>query len=202
MYWVYEDIEIILDRRIGPLEPEDEMKIVEIRKTINNRTRLGMLSSLNKSPMTVAMLAKERGISRPVAWRHVEKLRRYNLIKESETPPSGKKYKQEIFYENNFPILSREDADQLLPVLEEIERKIEATVKAKVPKLEKAWSKTSTASKGYVFDDVSSLMSAQISAGPCYRALRSAGIYREPITHLYQVSGVERGGFDPKGRGD
>jgi ArsR family transcriptional regulator len=197
MYWIHENLELILDRKIGPLKPEEEKEIQDIQNTLSNPTRLAVLSSLHNSPKTVAMLADELGISRPVIWRHLERLQRNKLTKESDRPLGEKKYKQEIYYENNFPILTKEDTAKLVPILKQIEDDVEKLVEKQAKKLEEALSQTTIDSKGYGFVDISPLISGQISAGPCYRALRSSSIYREPITYLWKVSGVEKGSFHP-----
>ena len=178
------------------MRPEQETEIGQVQAALNNTTRLSILSLLHKESKTVAMLADEIGMSRPVIWRHVEMLLRHGLVKECQRL-SEKRYRQEVYYENNFPVITRSEAEQILPVLDTVGREVETVVRREAARLEKAWSKTSAASKGFTFVDVSAMIAGHLSAGPCYRALRSAGIYKQPVQYLWKVSGIERGALQP-----
>ncbi len=75
-----------------------EQELVDKLKALSNPIRLKMIASLNETPKNVYTLAKEMGLSYPLAYLHLKGLRKLDLVEEvreveqAEGLPSKKFY--------------------------------------------------------------------------------------------------------------
>jgi DNA-binding transcriptional ArsR family regulator len=125
-------------------------------------TRAGLISSetkeiiLNKTyrePKTVTQLAREIGLSQPAIYKHVKELLASDMMRETQLPDAEKAYRVEKYFEPNFPVLLKEDIEQIDPACRKVAQGIAEVYWKHRDELQEAFSGCSLDRRGYALED-------------------------------------------------
>jgi predicted transcriptional regulator len=121
---------------------------------ISSETKEIILNKTYRQPKTVTQLAKEMGLSQPAIYKHVQELLASEMLREAHLPDDAKNYRVEKYYEPSFPVLRREDVDQLYPACQAVAERIAKIFWEEKDHLQGAFDRCSLAERGYQLEDI------------------------------------------------
>ena len=113
-----------------------------------------ILNKTYRKPKTVTQLAKEMDLSQPAIYSHVKGLLAAEVMREADVPRNEKNYRVERYYEPNFPVLLKEDVEQMEPVIQKISQSIAGIYWKHRNELQEAFEGCSLEERGYSLEDV------------------------------------------------
>jgi|SRR4030095_1179472 DNA-binding transcriptional ArsR family regulator len=130
------------------------------RKLLPNGTKEQILNLVAEEPRTLSQLAELLNLSPPSIHTHINDLMKSELLRESIE--WEKTYPTERYYEPNFPILKKAECAEFMSLCEEMAEQVASMFQRKRPKLERAFSRTKLAEKGWQLSDVTQCLYANM----------------------------------------
>lgn len=121
---------------------------------ISSETKEIILNKTYREPKTVTQLAKEIGLSQPAIYKHVKELLASDLMREADLADGAKAYRVEKYYEPNFPVLLKEDVEQLEPACRLLAERIAEIYWGHRDDLKSAFAGCSLEKRDYELEDV------------------------------------------------
>ena len=141
-----------------PSDHSDPWAAVAQNKLLPDGTKEEILNLVARSPKTVSQLAKEMGLSPPSVLTHVRAMMESELLRESEE--LERNYPAERFYEPNFPVVTAEERAQFNSSCVELAGRFADLFEKRLKQLERIFSETGLAERGWAFADVSQYLYA------------------------------------------
>lgn len=129
---------------------------------ISNETKEIILNKTYRQPKTVTQLAREIGLSQPAIYKHVKELLASDMLREASLPDAEKDYRVEKYYEPNFPVLLKEDMDQLEPACRVVAGRVAEIYWEHRHELQEAFAGSSLESRGYSLEDILDFLYSKI----------------------------------------
>lgn len=169
-------------RCVSALETErcDPWVAVAQNKLLPDGTKEEILNLVADSPKTIAQLAKELGLSPPSVLTHVRAMMESELLRESEE--MEKRYPAERFYEPGFPVVRAEERAQFDELCLELSRRFADLFEKRLKQLERIFSETGLAERGWEFSDLTQYLYARVQRA-AREQLEERGALRPPEEH-------------------
>ena len=169
--------ECVSGRRGGYSDP---WAAVAKNKLLPNGTKEEILNLLAREPKTISQLAEALKLSAPSVFAHVNDMMKSELLRESEE--WEKRYPTERYYEPNFPVFGAEECAEFEALCQEMAEQLAALFEKKRPKMERAFAKTSFASRGWELADVTQCLYANMQRS-ARTLLEQRGLLRQREKH-------------------
>jgi DNA-binding transcriptional ArsR family regulator len=169
--------ECVSSRRGGYSEP---WAAIAKNKLLPDGTKEEILNLLAREPKTISQLAEALSLSPPSVFAHVNDMMKSELLRESEE--WEKKHPSERYYEPNFPVFRTEDCAEFEAVCQEMAEQVVALFEKKRPQMERAFRKTSFASRGWELTDVTQCLYANMQRS-ARSLLEQRGVLRPREKH-------------------
>ena len=122
-----------------------------------------ILNLVAREPMTISQIAEALGLSAPSVYAHISDMLKSELLREAaeweKTHPS------ERYYEPNFPVIKADEAAALCGLCDDLAVKMAALFKKQQRQLERAFSETLLAERGWDFAEVAQFVFASVQRG-------------------------------------
>ncbi len=141
----------------------DPWAAVAQHKLLPDGTKEEILNLVADGPLTVAQMAKELGLSPPSVLIHVRAMMESELLRESEE--MERRYPAERFYEPNFPIVRAEEREQFEELCRETAARFADLFEKRLKQLERVFSATGLAERGWEFADLTQYLYACVQRG-------------------------------------
>jgi len=149
---------------------------------ISGETKESILNNTYRKPRTVTQLAKKMDLSQPAISKHVKELLAADMLREADLPSNEKAYRIEKYYEPNFPVLLKEDVEQMEPVVQKVAQSIAGVYWKHRNELQEAFQGCSLEEHGYSLEDVLDFFYTKIRRQG-RQTLAEQGFFRELPTH-------------------
>ena len=169
--------ECVSARRGGYSEP---WAAIAKNKLLPDGTKEEILNLLVREPKTISQLAKELELKPASIHAHVNDMLKSELLRESEE--WEKKHPTERYYEPNFPVFRAEECAEFEALCQEMAEQVAALFEKKRPQLERAFSRTNIASRGWTFTDIAQCVYANVQRG-ARALLEQRGVLRPREKH-------------------
>lgn len=137
------------------------------RRLLPNGTKEQIITILAHEPKTISQLAQELNLSAPSVHTHINDMVASELVRESEE--FEKKHPTERYYEPNFPIFKAEECDEFRALCDEMADQLATLFERRLPKIERAFKKTSLPQHGWTLAHVTHCLYANM-----YRKARAS----------------------------
>jgi DNA-binding transcriptional ArsR family regulator len=138
----------------------DPWAAIAKNKLLPNGTKEEILNLVAREPKTISQLAEALKLSPPSVFAHVNDMMKSELLRESEE--WEKKYPTERYYEPNFPVFRAEECSEFEELCREMAEQVAALFEKKRRRMERAFAKTSFASRGWELADVTQCLYANM----------------------------------------
>jgi DNA-binding transcriptional ArsR family regulator len=132
-------------------------------KLLTDGTKERVLNAVARRPKTIALLAKELGLSQPTIHAHVNDLLNSELLCESSV--REKKHPAENYYEPNFPVIKAVDRAAFEPICQALSKRLADLFEAQQAPLKRAMEKTGLAHQEWEFADLTQYLYACVQRG-------------------------------------
>jgi len=132
-------------------------------KLLSDGTKERVLNALARQPKTIALLAKELGLSQPTIHGHVNDLLNGELLCESAA--RKKKHPAEKYYEPNFPVIKAADRAAFEPICQALSKRLADLFESQQAPLKRAMAKTALADQDWEFADLAQYLYACVQRG-------------------------------------
>jgi DNA-binding transcriptional ArsR family regulator len=132
-------------------------------KLLPNGTKEEILNLVAREPKTISQLAEALRLSPPSIHTHINDMMKSELLRESEE--WEKRYPTERYYEPNFPVVKAEEHAEFKALCQEMAERVADLFEKKRTKLERAFSKTGLAERGWEFSDITQYLYAAVQRG-------------------------------------
>ncbi|OLE51630.1 MAG: hypothetical protein AUG51_22000 [Acidobacteria bacterium 13_1_20CM_3_53_8] len=176
--------ECVSSRRGGYSDP---WAAVTKNKLLPDGTKEEILNLVAQEPGTISQVAEALGLSAPSVYAHVREMLRSELLREAVE--WEKSHPAERYYEPNFPVIKEEEADELCRLCDDMAAKVADLFKKHRRQLEKAFSKTPLAERGWDFAEVAQYLFASVQRG-AREQLERDGTLAPPKAHRNGVEWV------------
>lgn len=166
-------------------EHSDPWAAVAQNKLLPDGTKEEILNLVAKGPKTVAQMAKELGLRSPTVLIHVQAMMESELLRESEE--MERRYPAERFYEPNFPVVRAEEREQFEELCRELSGRFADLFEKRLKTLERIFSGTGLAERGWEFSDLTQYLYACVQRG-AREQLEERGALRSPEEHTNGVA--------------
>src|SRR5205823_10291167 len=129
----------------------DPWAAITQKKLLNDGTKERVLNCLARQPKTIALLARELGLSPAAIHTHVSEMLSSELLREVR---AEKRHPAENYYEPNFPVVKAADRVAFDRVCERIAAQMAEAFEKAVGELQHALQASTLASGGWQFSDV------------------------------------------------
>jgi DNA-binding transcriptional ArsR family regulator len=126
-------------------------------------TKERVLNAVARRPKTIALLAKELGLSQPTVHSHVNGLLNSELLCESTV--REKKHPAENYYEPNFPVIRAADRAAFEPICQALSKRLADLFESQQAPLKHAMEKTGLAKQEWEFADLAQYLYACVQRG-------------------------------------
>src|SRR5215212_6378500 len=174
--------ECVSGRRGGYSDP---WAAIAKNKLLPDGTKEEILNLVAREPQTISQLAGALSLSPPSVFAHVNDMMKSELLRESEE--WEKKYPTERYYEPNFPVFRAVECAEFEELCQEMAEEVAALFEKKRPQMERAFAKTSFASRGWELSDVTQCLYANMQRNARV-LLERRGLLSPPEKH---TNGVE-----------
>jgi len=131
-------------------------------KLLSDGTKERVLNAVARQPKTIALLAKELGLSQPTIHAHVNDLLNSELLCESE---HEKKHPAENYYEPNFPVIKAADRAAFEPICQALSKNLADLFEMQQAPLKRAMEKTGLADQEWEYSDLAQYLYACVQRG-------------------------------------
>jgi len=138
----------------------DPWAAVAKNKLLPDGTKEEILNLVAREPKTISQLAAALKLSPPSVFAHVNDMMKSELLRESEE--WEKKYPTERYYEPNFPVFRAEECAEFEQLCQEMAEQVAALFEKKRPQMERAFARTSFASRGWELSDATQCLYANM----------------------------------------
>ena len=176
----------------------DPWAAVAQKKLLPDGTKEEILNLVASGPKTVAQLAKELGLSPPSVLTHVRGMMESELLRESEE--MERRYPAERFYEPNFPVVRAREREQFEELCHEMAGRFADLFEKRLKHLERIFSQTGLAERGWEFKDMTQYLYACVQRG-AREQLEERGALRPAEEHDNGVA-WSFWAEEPRGDGD
>src|SRR5829696_797397 len=152
--------ECVSSRRGGYSEP---WAAVAKNKLLPDGTKEEVLNLVAREPRTISQLAEALGLSAPSVHTHVGDMLRSELLREAVE--WEKTHPAERYYEPNFPVIRRAEAEELCALCQELAAKVADLFRKHRRRLERSFRATPLAERGWDFAEVAQCVYARIQRG-------------------------------------
>lgn len=121
------------------------------------------MNAVARKPKTIALLAKELGLSQPTIYTHVNDLLNSELLCESAV--REKRHPAENYYEPNFPVINAADRAQFEPICQALAKRLADLFESQQTQLKRVMEKTGLADQEWEFSDVAQYLYACVQRG-------------------------------------
>ena len=135
------------------------------RKMLPNGTKEQIVTLVAEEPKTISQLAQALDLSAPSVHTHINDLLQSELLRESEE--FEKRHPTERYYEPNFPVFKTEECAEFKSLCEEMAEQLATQFERRLPKMKRAFGKTSLEDHGWELSDVTQCLYANM-----YRSAR------------------------------
>jgi DNA-binding transcriptional ArsR family regulator len=149
-------------------------------KLLPNGTKEEILNLVAREPKTISQLAEALSLSPPSVYAHVNDMMKSELLRESVE--WEKKYPTERYYEPNFPVFRAEECAEFEELCQEMAEQVAALFEKKRARIERAFAKTSFASRGWELADVTQCLYANMQRN-ARTLLEQRGLLRQREKH-------------------
>src|SRR5215210_6726044 len=149
--------ECVSSRRGGYSDP---WAAITKNKLLPDGTKEEILNLLVRAPKTISQLAEALALAPPSVFAHVNQMMKSELLRESEE--WEKKHPSERYYEPNFPVFRAEECAEFAALCQEMAEQVVALFEKKRPRMERAFAKTSFASRGWELSDITQCLYANM----------------------------------------
>ncbi|HYG79970.1 MAG TPA: winged helix-turn-helix domain-containing protein [Pyrinomonadaceae bacterium] len=156
-------------------------------KLLPGGTKEEILNLLAREPKTISQLAGALKLSPPSVFAHVNDMMKSELLRESIE--WEKKHPTERYYEPNFPVFRAEECAEFEALCQEMAEQVAALFEKKRPRIERAFAKTSFASRGWKLSDVTQCLYANVQRS-ARTLLEQRGLLSPPEKHKNGVEWV------------
>ena len=132
-------------------------------KLLMDGTKERVLNAVARQPKTIALLAKELGLSQPTIHSHVNNLLTSELLCESVV--RQKKYPAENYYEPNFPVIKAADRTAFEPICQALSKRLADLFESQQTPLKRVMEKTGLADQEWEFSDLTQYLYACVQRG-------------------------------------
>jgi DNA-binding transcriptional ArsR family regulator len=132
-------------------------------KLLMDGTKERVLNAVARRPKTIALLAKELGLSQPTVHSHVNGLLNSELLCESAV--REKKHPAENYYEPNFPVIKAADRAAFEPICQALSKRLADLFESQQTPLKRAMEKTGLADQEWEFSDLAQYLYACVQRG-------------------------------------
>lgn len=132
-------------------------------KLLPNGTKEEILNALAHGPKTITQIAEVLGLSAPSIHTHVSDMLRSELLREAVE--WEKTHPAERYYELNFPVFKAEECGEFITLCEEMSKELVKLFERKLPKMERAFRKTSLSQQGWELPDITQCLYANMYRG-------------------------------------
>jgi DNA-binding transcriptional ArsR family regulator len=126
-------------------------------------TKERVLNAVARRPKTIALLAKELGLSQPTIHTHVNDLLNSELLCESAV--RKKKHPAENYYESNFPVIKAADRAAFEPICQALSKRLADLFESQQAPLKRVMEKTGLADQEWEFSDLAQYLYACVQRG-------------------------------------
>jgi DNA-binding transcriptional ArsR family regulator len=166
-------------------EHGDPWASVAQKKLLPDGTKEEILNLVAGGPKTVAQMAKELGLSPPSVLTHVRGMMESELLRESEE--MERRYPAERFYEPNFPVVRADERAQFEELCQEVAGRFADLFERRLKHLERIFSRTGLAERGWEFADLTQYLYACVQRG-AREQLEERGALRPAEEHQNGVA--------------
>jgi DNA-binding transcriptional ArsR family regulator len=166
-------------------EHGDPWAAVAQKKLLPDGTKEEILNLVAGGPKTVAQMAKELGLSPPSVLTHIRGMMESELLRESEE--MERRYPAERFYEPNFPVVRADERAQFEELCQEIAGRFADLFEKRLKHLERIFSRTGLAERGWEFADLTQYLYACVQRG-AREQLEERGALRSAEEHQNGVA--------------
>ena len=174
--------ECVSARRGGYSDP---WTAITKHKLMPDGTKEEILNLLAREPKTISQLAKELKLKPASIHAHVNDMLKSELLRESVE--WEKRHPTERYYEPNFPVFKAEECEEFEALCQEMAEQVAALFEKKRRQMERAYRKTSFASRGWKLSDVTQCLYANMQRS-ARAMLEQRGLLSPPEKH---ANGVE-----------
>lgn len=132
-------------------------------KLLMDGTKERVLNAVARQPKTIALLAKELGLSQPTIHSHVNDLLNSELLCKSVT--REKKHPAENYYEPNFPVIKAADRAAFEPICRALSKRLADLFESQQTPLKRVMKKTGLADQEWEFSDLAQYLYACVQRG-------------------------------------
>ena len=132
-------------------------------KLLMDGTKERVLNAVARQPKTIALLAKELGLSQPTIHTHVNDLLNSELLCESAV--REKKHPAENYYEPNFPVIKAADRAAFEPICQALSKRLADLFESQQTPLKRVMEKTGLADQEWEFSDLAQYLYACVQRG-------------------------------------
>ena len=123
-------------------------------------TKEKIVTVVAREPRTVAQIAKEIRVSKATVHGHVGELLASELLREAEA--HEKRHPVERYYEPNFPVVARDERDELEAVCGEMAERFADLFEGGRAAFGEAFERTALGERGWRFEDLSQYLFAKV----------------------------------------
>jgi DNA-binding transcriptional ArsR family regulator len=132
-------------------------------KLLTDGTKERVLNAVARRPKTIALLAKELGLSQPTIHAHVNDLLKSELLCASSM--WEKKHPAENYYEPNFPVIRAADRAAFEPICQALSKRLADLFEAQQTPLKRVMEKTGLVDQQWEFSDLTQYLYACVQRG-------------------------------------
>lgn len=129
-------------------------------KLLVDGTKEEIINLVADEPRTISQLADALSLSPPSVHAHIGDMMRSELLRESEE--WEKLHPTERYYEPNFPVVKADEQVEFEKLCGEMSAQIADLFARRLPRLERAFSRTDLAARGWDFADVTHYLYARV----------------------------------------
>jgi DNA-binding transcriptional ArsR family regulator len=132
-------------------------------RLLPNGRKEDILNLIAEEPKTISQLADALGLSAPTVYMHIHDMLQSELVREAVG--RTKSHPAEKYFEPNFPVIKAREAAELCKVCDELAAKVADLFKKQRRLVEKAYSATSLAKRGWDLPEVAQYVYATMQRG-------------------------------------
>ncbi len=150
-------------------------------------TKEAILNLVAQEPRTISQIAETLSLSAPSVYAHVSDMLKSELLREAVE--WEKTHPAERYYEPNFPVIKKEEAEELCRLCHDMAAKVADLFRRQQRKLEKAFRETPLGGQGWDFAEVAQYVFASVQRG-AREILEQDGTLSPPRAHRNGVEWV------------
>ncbi len=160
---------------------------VSQKKLLPDGTKEQILNIVAREPRTISQIAAALNLAPPSVHTHINDMLKSELLRESAE--WEKRYPTERYYEPNFPVLKADECAEFEMMCQETSQRVAELFEAIRPQMERAFSNTRLAERGWTFLDITQYLYANVQRG-ARQLLEQHGSILPPQKHANDAEWV------------